>query len=223
MSTVIPPQLQEHSITCRASEKPLLLLHLLSTLQMDRTLVFASSVETTTRLYKLLKLFGSLRVQCVSSARKSQENARTLAKFQKACVEHEGFAGMVVLADSPTVAMQQHHTRVRSGTNPEIELVTLDEAQALATQRCWAAELREAANMLPLIGVALMIGLAIVVAGYLLASLSFVWRLFTPNRFLADLVASAIRFIAVIFAAVMSTSAAPVTSARGAKEALPAA
>ena len=83
VSTVIPPQLQEHSITCRASEKPLLLLHLLSTLQMDRTLVFASSVETTTRLYKLLKLFGSLRVQCVSSARKSQENARTLAKFAR--------------------------------------------------------------------------------------------------------------------------------------------
>ncbi|HJK91647.1 MAG TPA: hypothetical protein RMH85_35455 [Polyangiaceae bacterium LLY-WYZ-15_(1-7)] len=58
------------------------------------------------------------------------EAVELLTALKKACVEHEGFAGMVVLADSPTVAMQQHHTRVRSGTNPEIELVTLDEAQA---------------------------------------------------------------------------------------------
>ena len=76
--------------------------------------------------------------------------------------------------------------------------------------------LREAANMLPLIGVALMIGLAIVVAGYLLASLSFVWRLFTPNRFLADLVASAIRFIAVIFAAVIALDIIGATALLGA-------
>ena len=31
------------------------------------------------------------------------------------------------MADSPTVAMQQHHTRVRPGTDHELELVTLDK------------------------------------------------------------------------------------------------
>ena len=76
--------------------------------------------------------------------------------------------------------------------------------------------MREAVNMLPLIGVALLIGLAIVVVGYLLASLKFVWRLFTPNDFLADLVASAIRFIAVIFAAVIALDIIGATALLGA-------
>ena len=76
--------------------------------------------------------------------------------------------------------------------------------------------LRAAANMLPLIGVAVLIGLGIVVAGYLLASLKFVWRLFTPNNFLADLVASAIRFIAIIFAAVIALDIIGATALLGA-------
>ena len=76
--------------------------------------------------------------------------------------------------------------------------------------------LRDAANMLPLIGVALLIGLAIVVAGYLLASLKFVWRIFTPNSFLADLVASAIRFVSIIFAAVIALDIIGATALLGA-------
>jgi len=76
--------------------------------------------------------------------------------------------------------------------------------------------LRAAAGMLPLIGVALLIGLAILLVGYLLASLKFLWRLVTPNDFLADLVASAIRFIAIIFAAVIALDIIGATALLGA-------
>ena len=76
--------------------------------------------------------------------------------------------------------------------------------------------LRDAANMLPLIGVAALIGLAILLAGYLLASLKFIWRIFTPNRFLADLIASAIRFASVIFALVIALDIIGATALLGA-------
>ncbi|EGD75025.1 hypothetical protein PTSG_07250 [Salpingoeca rosetta] len=83
VNTVIPPQLHEHSIVCSASEKPLVLLYLLSSLQMDRTLVFASSVETTTRLYTLLKLFGAVRVQQISSKQDARKSSGILKKFER--------------------------------------------------------------------------------------------------------------------------------------------
>ena len=52
--------------------------------------------------------------------------------------------------------------------------------------------------MLPLIGVALAVWLAISVLGYLIAGLSSLWHRIAPNSFLADLIASAIRFIFVV-------------------------
>ena len=76
--------------------------------------------------------------------------------------------------------------------------------------------LRDAAKMLPLIGVAALIGLAILLAGYLLASLKFIWRIFTPNRFMADLVASAIRFASIIFALVIALDIIGATALLGA-------
>ena len=76
--------------------------------------------------------------------------------------------------------------------------------------------LRDAAGMLPLIGVALLIGLAILLAGYLLASLKFIWRIFTPNRFLADLIASAIRFASIILALVVALDIIGATALLGA-------
>lgn len=76
--------------------------------------------------------------------------------------------------------------------------------------------LRDAANLLPLIGVALLIGLAILLAGYVLASLGFFWRILTPNRFLAELVASAIRFASIIFAAVIALDIIGATALLGA-------
>lgn len=55
-------------------------------------------------------------------------------------------------------------------------------------------------QLLPLIGMALLVGGVIVAIGYLLAGLTGLWRRVTPNSFLAELVASAIRFAAVLVA-----------------------
>ena len=76
--------------------------------------------------------------------------------------------------------------------------------------------LRDAASLLPLIGMAALVGLAILLAGYLLASLKFLWRLVTPNNFLADLVASAIRFASIIFALVIALDIIGATALLGA-------
>ncbi|NNC46880.1 MAG: mechanosensitive ion channel [Sphingomonas sp.] len=52
--------------------------------------------------------------------------------------------------------------------------------------------------MIPLLGLALAVGAIIAVVGYMIAGLSGLWRRIMPNTFLAELVASAIRFVAVV-------------------------
>ncbi|ANU06552.1 mechanosensitive ion channel domain-containing protein [Paraurantiacibacter namhicola] len=52
--------------------------------------------------------------------------------------------------------------------------------------------------MLPLIGAAIGVAVLISLVGYLLAGLTGLWRRITPNSFLAELAASAIRFIFVL-------------------------
>ncbi len=52
--------------------------------------------------------------------------------------------------------------------------------------------------MLPLIGSALLVWLAIAAAGYLIAGLGALWHRLAPNSFLAELIASAIRFVFVV-------------------------
>jgi small conductance mechanosensitive channel len=60
------------------------------------------------------------------------------------------------------------------------------------------------ARLLPLLVVALVVALAIVLLGYLLAGFTALWRRVTPNPFLAELIASAIRFAAVVLGAVVA-------------------
>ncbi len=57
---------------------------------------------------------------------------------------------------------------------------------------------------LPLFGAALLAALLISAFGYALAALTGLWRRITPNVFLAELIASAIRFIFVIFGIVIA-------------------
>ena len=56
-----------------------------------------------------------------------EDSVPLVEALKRTCLEWTGCRGLVVLADSPTVAMQQHHTRVRPGTDHELELVTLDK------------------------------------------------------------------------------------------------
>ncbi len=53
-------------------------------------------------------------------------------------------------------------------------------------------------RMLPLVGLAVLVALAIAAFGYLLASFTRLWRRVAPNGFLAELIASALRFVFVI-------------------------
>jgi small conductance mechanosensitive channel len=53
-------------------------------------------------------------------------------------------------------------------------------------------------GLLPLIGVALLVALGIGLVGYLIAGLTGLWRRLAPNSFLAELIASAIRFVFVV-------------------------
>jgi len=59
-------------------------------------------------------------------------------------------------------------------------------------------DLRSLARALPLIGVALAIGLVIVALGYLLASVDRLWRWIMPNPFLAELAGTFVRFVAIV-------------------------
>ena len=52
--------------------------------------------------------------------------------------------------------------------------------------------------MLPLLGTALLVALLVSALGYIVASFTSVWQRLAPNSFLAELIASAIRFAAVV-------------------------
>jgi hypothetical protein len=54
-----------------------------------------------------------------------------LAEIKQVTASMSGFLGMAILADSPTVAMQQHRTRIGGGRPAESELITLDEGEAV--------------------------------------------------------------------------------------------
>ena len=53
-------------------------------------------------------------------------------------------------------------------------------------------------RMLPLLGLALAVWLGIGVLGYLIAGLGRIWQRLAPNSFLAELIASAIRFVFIV-------------------------
>lgn len=71
-------------------------------------------------------------------------------------------------------------------------------------------------RMLPLIAVALLVWAAIVLLGYLIAGLGSLWHRIAPNGFLAELIASAIRFIAVVGGLVIALDMIGATALLGA-------
>lgn len=69
---------------------------------------------------------------------------------------------------------------------------------------------------LPLVGLAIAVFLVILVIGHLLASWKGLWRRLTPNPFLAEIVAQAIRFIALIIGLVTALNLIGATALMGA-------
>ena len=82
------------------------------------------------------------------------------------------------------------------------------------------ASLQEKASdllaMLPLIALAIGVGVAIAAVGYLLASLTGIWHRLAPNSFLAELIASAIRFAFIIGGVVIALDIIGATALLGA-------
>ncbi len=70
--------------------------------------------------------------------------------------------------------------------------------------------------MLPLIGVAMGVALVISLIGYLIASLGTLWHRLAPNSFLAELIASAIRFAFLVGAMVIALDMIGATALLGA-------
>ena len=76
--------------------------------------------------------------------------------------------------------------------------------------------LRRGWEALPLVGLAIGVFLVILVIGHLLASWAALWQRLTPNPFLAEIVAQAVRIIAVIVGLVMALNLVGATALMGA-------
>lgn len=79
-----------------------------------------------------------------------------------------------------------------------------------------AAKIAGLTRMLPLIGLALAIWLVISLVGYLIAGIGALWHRLAPNSFLAELIASAIRFIFVVGGLVIALDIVGATALLGA-------
>ncbi|MGE3745351.1 MAG: mechanosensitive ion channel domain-containing protein [Sphingomonadaceae bacterium] len=77
-------------------------------------------------------------------------------------------------------------------------------------------DLRGVVQALPLLGIALAIAVLIAVIGYMIAALDRLWRWVTPNVFLAELVASSIRFVFIILGLVIAMEILGATALLGA-------
>lgn len=71
-------------------------------------------------------------------------------------------------------------------------------------------------RMLPLVGLALAVWLAIALLGYLIAGLGGIWRRLAPNSFLAELIAGAVRFVFVVGGLVIALDILGATALLGA-------
>ncbi|XP_030849417.1 ATP-dependent RNA helicase DDX51 [Strongylocentrotus purpuratus] len=77
-----PVGLSEYFVQCTAGEKPLVLQHFLLNLYFKQVLCFTNSVQTTHRLYLLLKLMGDVEVSEFSSNLSQSERQNILKQFK---------------------------------------------------------------------------------------------------------------------------------------------
>ena len=90
--------------------------------------------------------------------------------------------------------------------------VSADSAGISSLAERWS----ELVRALPLVGAALGVWLAIAVLGYLIAGLGALWQRIAPNNFLAELIASAIRFVFIVGGLVVALDMVGATALLGA-------
>ncbi|MEO6743818.1 MAG: hypothetical protein ABIN08_04955 [Caldimonas sp.] len=76
-------------------------------------------------------------------------------------------------------------------------------------------DLKGLLRALPLLGVALVVGLLIAALGYVLASIERLWRWITPNPFMAEIVATLVRFLSVVLGLVAALQVLGATALLG--------
>lgn len=149
---------------------------------------------------------GSIELEQASNA-----DARIAARLREIFSNVPSLAEVEVAVSEGVVAL--------SGSAPDAEALARAEAIAIGVEGVVTVEneierdvsvdleegigglgekLRDILRLLPLAGMALLVALLVIGLGYLLASRSGLWQKLAPNTFLAELIASAIRFVAVI-------------------------
>ncbi|OBX19772.1 MscS mechanosensitive ion channel [Erythrobacter sp. QSSC1-22B] len=156
--------------------------------------------------------------QTIDDTQDSGSDARIAARIRGIFRELPAFAAVDVAANQGVVAL--------SGTVPDEGDIA--RAQAIAGRVSGVVTVENAierdvsvdaslggltsigdridglARMLPLLAIAFTVALVIILLGYLLAGLTGLWRRIAPNPFLAELIASAIRFVAVVVGVVIA-------------------
>ncbi|XP_033638608.1 ATP-dependent RNA helicase DDX51-like isoform X4 [Asterias rubens] len=77
----------ERYIQCTPGEKPLVVLHLIQSLKLSQILCFANTIESTHRLYHLLKLIGGIEVAEFSSNQTAGQRRQILKQFKAGKIE----------------------------------------------------------------------------------------------------------------------------------------
>ncbi|MEO8081125.1 MAG: mechanosensitive ion channel domain-containing protein [Caldimonas sp.] len=79
----------------------------------------------------------------------------------------------------------------------------------------FTTDLKGLVRGLPLLGVAVVVGLLIVLFGYVLASIERLWRWITPNPFLAEIAATFVRFVSIVLGLVAALEVVGATALLG--------
>ncbi|XP_061182754.1 ATP-dependent RNA helicase DDX51-like [Saccostrea echinata] len=82
-----PIGLKEYTVKVEATEKPLAILHFLHNLKYRHILCFTNSVESTHRLYHLLRLYGDISVAEITSKLQASRRSKVLRKFQNGDID----------------------------------------------------------------------------------------------------------------------------------------
>ncbi|XP_022320877.2 ATP-dependent RNA helicase DDX51-like [Crassostrea virginica] len=82
-----PLGLKEYTVEVDASEKPLVILHFLHNLGYRHVLCFTNSVESTHRLYHLIRLYGNISAAEITAKLQASRRKKVLSKFQNGSID----------------------------------------------------------------------------------------------------------------------------------------
>ena len=150
--------------------------------------------------------------QAISEVQDNNSDARIAARIRGIFAELPEFSGVKVevgqgvVSLSGTVPNQPDIARAENIAARVTGVVTVNNDLARdisvkvgsSTIDSLTQKLQALLKLLPLIGVAILLAAIIIAIGYAIAGLTGLWRRIAPNSFLAELIASAIRFVFIL-------------------------